>query len=311
MEGLTDPLMRQVLTEPFGKARYDWAVSEFIRVNAHLLPEAVFYKAVPELKTGGMTLHGVPVHVQLLGSDAYFMAQNAARAVSCGAHAIDLNFGCPAKTVNRHQGGAVLLKSPDTIGNIVRQVRDVVPAHVPVSVKIRLGYDDAHALTRIAHTIKDAGASWLTVHARTKAQGYRPPAHWHELARLETLGIPLIANGDVFDRASAHICQIQAKTPHLMLGRGAVTAPDLIAQLKDTQHIPCEFVDFAPRIGVFLQADTTQGIKPLILLGRFKQWLGMMSLHYPDAKTLWQEVKSIRTLEGVHRLMNVWMQKTP
>ncbi|HNE72149.1 MAG TPA: tRNA-dihydrouridine synthase, partial [Giesbergeria sp.] len=139
MEGLLDFVLRDVLTRIGG---VDRCVSEFIRVTGTLLPDRVFLRHVPELQTGGRTLSGVPVRAQLLGSDPACMADNAAHLASLGPEGIDLNFGCPAKTVNRHGGGAALLQEPERIAAVVAAVRRAVPAHLPVSAKMRLGFND-------------------------------------------------------------------------------------------------------------------------------------------------------------------------
>ena len=144
MEGLLDFVLRDVLTRVGG---IDRCVSEFIRITDQLLPERVFTRIVPELHNGGRTFAGVPVRAQLLGSDPVCLAENAARLASLGPSGIDLNFGCPANVVNRHGGGAALLNEPETIFAIVSAVRRAVPAHMPVSAKMRLGYhDDSRAI---------------------------------------------------------------------------------------------------------------------------------------------------------------------
>jgi len=102
MEGLLDFVLRDVLTRVGG---VDRCVSEFIRITGSLLPDKVFLRYVPELLNGSRTLAGVPVRAQLLGSDPVCMAENAARLAALGPEGIDLNFGCPAKVVNRHGGG--------------------------------------------------------------------------------------------------------------------------------------------------------------------------------------------------------------
>ena len=130
MEGLLDFVLRDILTRVGG---IDRCVSEFIRITDQLLPERVFTRIVPELLNGGRTLAGVPVRAQLLGSDPVCLAENAGRLAELGPAGIDLNFGCPAKVVNRHGGGAALLDEPETVFAIVAAVRRAVPgAHAGV-----------------------------------------------------------------------------------------------------------------------------------------------------------------------------------
>jgi tRNA-dihydrouridine synthase C len=158
MEGLLDFVLRDILTRVGG---IDRCVSEFIRITDQLLPERVFTRIVPELHNGGRTFAGVPVRAQLLGSDPACMADNAARLASLGPAGIDLNFGCPANVVNRHGGGAALLKEPETIHAIVTAVRRAVPAHMPVSAKMRLGYlDDSRAVECALAIAKAVPTSW-------------------------------------------------------------------------------------------------------------------------------------------------------
>ena len=155
MEGLLDFVLRDVLTRVGG---VDRCVSEFIRVTGTLLPERVFLRYLPELHHGGRTLAGVPVRAQLLGSDPVCMAENAASLAALGPEGIDLNFGCPAKVVNRHGGGAALLQEPERIATLVAAVRRAVPAHLPVSAKMRLGFNDASLARECAQAMQAGGA---------------------------------------------------------------------------------------------------------------------------------------------------------
>ena len=295
MEGLTDPIMRDVLTHV---GSFDWCVTEFIRVTNSVLPDHIFHQFCPELLNGGKTAAGTPVHVQFLGNDPEMLAANTVRAVELGAPAIDLNFGCPAKTVNRHRGGSILLDEPDVVHILVKAVRDAVPAHIPVSAKMRLGYLDENHTMDNAHAIEDAGANWLTVHARTKADGYTPPAFWEKIRPIrEALKINVIANGEIWNYQHAKACQAQSDCEDLMLGRGAVTTPDLtqcIRQKSDQALLSWqELVELQIR---FLNGPSKTEIG---MVGRYKQWLGMMSKAYPEAKQLWDEVKRIKVLEDV------------
>ena len=296
MEGLTDPLMRQILTQiasDLGRP-YDWSVSEFIRVTQHVLPAHVFYKYVPELRHDAKTACGTLIHVQLLGSEAQLMADNAAYAAELGAPAIDINFGCPAKTVNSHRGGSVLLDEPETMYQIISAVRQAVPADIPVSAKIRLGYTDTSRMDDLKAAINDSGADWLTIHARTKTQGYKPPAYWDKIQSFNALDIPVIANGEIWNAEHAQNCMVQAGTEHLMLGRGAVTRPDLIAQVdrEHSQTLNNEttllWQDLIAHQIKFLQGTAKSDI---VLVGRYKQWLAMLTKGYSEAKILWDSIK--------------------
>lgn len=137
MEGVTDWIMRDTLSRLGG---LDFCVTEFLRVTKNLHPHKVFLRHCPELLNGSRTSSGTPVFFQILGGEPEPMALNALRAAELGAAGIDLNFGCPAKTVNRHDGGAVLLKSPQRLFTITQRVRELVPKEIPVSVKMRLGF---------------------------------------------------------------------------------------------------------------------------------------------------------------------------
>ncbi|HBN7676850.1 TPA: tRNA-dihydrouridine synthase family protein, partial [Pseudomonas aeruginosa] len=193
MEGLVDEILRDVLTRVGG---IDWCVTEFIRITDRLLPATAFHKLAPELRDGSRTRAGTPMRVQLLGSDPACLADNAAFACELGAPVIDLNFGCPAKTVNRSRGGAVLLKEPELMHDIVAAVRRAVPSEIAVTSKMRLGYDSPDGALDCARALADGGSAHVVVHARTKVDGYRPPAHWEWVARVaEAVRVPVFANG--------------------------------------------------------------------------------------------------------------------
>lgn len=304
MEGLTDPLMRQILTQiatDLGRP-YDWSVSEFIRVTQHVLPAHVFYKYVPELHNDAKTISGTPIHIQLLGSEAQLMAENAAYACTLGAPAIDINFGCPAKTVNSHRGGSVLLDEPEVMYEIISAVRRAVPSNIPVSAKIRLGYTDTSRMGDIKAAIAASGADWLTIHARTKTQGYKPPAYWDKIQSFNNLTIPVIANGEIWTSEQALNCIQQSGTRHLMLGRGAVTRPDLLAQVEKLNGNPVvKDAELSWQMLLNHQIRFLQGAakNDVVLVGRYKQWLGMLSKGYSEALPLWTLIKRERNKAAI------------
>ena len=230
MEGVLDAIMRDQLTAIGG---YERCITEFVRVSQTLLPRRVFHRYAPELKQGGVTSSGVPVFIQLLGSDPTLMAANAARAATLGAPGIDLNFGCPAKTVNRSQGGAALLRTPLLMRSICQAVRERVPNSVPVTAKIRLGYDTEDQFEEILDALAQVELSELTIHARTRRQGYRPPAHWHQLSKAtQKMPYPVIANGELWSPSDVTRCGAISGCDTFMLARGALCRPDLAAAIQ-------------------------------------------------------------------------------
>ncbi len=294
MEGLLDHGLRDTLTRVGGVSM---CVSEFIRVTDTVLPHRAFVRVVPELRHGGRTPAGVPVRVQLLGSDPSCLADNAAHLAALSPPGIDLNFGCPAKTVNRHRGGAVLLQEPELVGQIVAAVRRAVPAHIPVSAKMRLGVHDDQPALACAQAIEAAGASELVVHARTKLQGYRPPAYWDRIAHLrEHVRLPIIANGEIWSVEDALRCRRESGCATVMIGRGLVSDPGLALALRAHdgggallglgQALPWSAV--RALMPVFW-ASVCARVQPRHRAGRLKQWLHYLRRAYPEAQQAFAE----------------------
>ena len=306
MEGLLDFTLRDVLTRVGG---IDRCVAEFIRVTGTLLPERVFMRIVPELKHGGRTPAGVPVRAQLLGSDPVCLAENAARLAGLGPAGIDLNFGCPAKIVNRHGGGAALLQDPELLATIVGAVRRAVPASMPVSAKMRLGFNDDSRTLECALAIVGAGASELVVHARTKADGYRPPAYWERIAPIRAaVRIPVIANGEIWSVSDALLARERSGCDTLMLGRGMVSDPGLaLAIVAADRAIPAAALGWAelqPLLVAFWALVCGQ-IEPRARAGRLKQWLNYLRRRHPQAETAYQAVRTINDPRVVAEMLGL------
>lgn len=299
MEGLADFWVRQSLTDIGG---FNWCVSEFVRVSGSLLPPRVFYRWCPELLTDGLTRSGTPVHVQLLGSDPVCVADNAARVAALGAPAIDLNFGCPAKTVNRHRGGAVLLDEPEVVHAVVAAVRDAVPRNVPVSAKMRLGNCDGERALENAVAIEEAGASWLTVHGRTKVQGYTPPAYWDRIGAIRSaVSLPVIANGEIWTPADAERCMAESGSNLLMLGRGAVADPFLAMRIREQSRAAWEEVQHC--LLHFIAEGRAAASEETRLGGRVKQWVSFLRRRWPEAADVYDTLKRCRSLDDMVDLL--------
>ncbi len=306
MEGLLDFVLRDILTRVGG---IDRCVSEFIRVTGTLLPDRVFMRVVPELGNGGRTPAGVPVRAQLLGSDPVCLAENAAKLAALGPAGIDLNFGCPAKGVNRHRGGAVLLDEPELIAQIVASVRRAVPREMPVSAKMRLGYNDSKRTLECALAIADGGADELVVHARTKADGYRPPAYWERIQAIRAaVAIPVIANGEIWNVEDAMRCRTLSGCNALMLGRGIVADPGLALAIKQqggrypAHEAGLSWEALLPLVADFWQIVATH-VAPHHRAGRLKQWLNFLRRRYPEAQTAYTGVRTINDPAIVRQLL--------
>lgn len=302
LEGVMDHTVRELLTSLGG---YDLCVTEFLRVSNHqLLPPRTFYQLAPELENNGFTPSGVPVRLQLLGSQPDTLAMNAQRAIELGSHGIDLNLGCPAKAVNKSKGGAVLLKEPQLISAAVNELRKAVPKDKTLSVKIRLGWDDPNCVHEIVDAIVQAGADELTIHARTKEDGYKAEAiKWHYIAKVkerlaaEGKSFSIIANGEIWEVEDAMACRKISNCDDIMIGRGALASPNLAAMVAGIS----EKMSWVEVVQMILDYRKVQviGSKGHHYSSRVKQWLSQMRRSYPEANELFMAIKKINDREDM------------
>lgn len=305
MEGVIDPVVRKMMATFSG---VDLLVTEFIRVTDKLLPDHVFHKVYPELLQQA-SVGGVSVIPQLLGGQAEPMAENAHRLTELGAPAIDLNFGCPAKTVNRHDGGASLLQKPERLYNIISTIRRSVS--IPISAKVRLGFMDKSLHQEIALAVSEAQARWLTVHARTKIEGYQPPAHWEFIASMKEVSkIPVIANGDIWSIADYLRCRDISGCQDVALGRGMLANPLLALQIKSLyrkSHLSSETL---PKMDwSFVQTqwlpqflDSSKRYKnEHYALTRGKQFIKLLGRGYPEAVSLFENIKTSSNYQAFYK----------
>lgn len=303
MEGVVDPVIRAIYSEIGG---YDKFVTEFVRVTDRLLPDHVFLKYCPELLTGGRTKEGHPVYVQLLGGKPEVLAENARRVYELGAPGIDLNFGCPAKTVNRHDGGAALLQRPTRLFDIITSIKKAVENQVPVTAKVRLGFMDKSLVNEIALAVADAGASSLTVHARTKLEGYKPPAHWEFIAQMKQVvagRVPVIANGDIWCLEDYIRCREVSTCEDVALGRGAIARPDLALEIKMGQVLGWDNIE-KDWLGKFIDmSDAAKGAH--FASTRTKQWLKFLGREYPKAASQFEAIKRLTELSQIKQQLQL------
>ena len=307
MEGLADYVLRDVLTRVGG---YDGAVSEFVRISGTLLPARAYRRICPEIDNACLTPAGTPVLVQLLGSDPVCMAENAAQLAELSPLGIDLNFGCPAPTVNRHGGGALLLDTPERLYHIAEAVRRAVPREIPISAKMRLGVRDTAKALDCARALEAGGIATLVVHARTKLDGYQPPAHWEWVAHIrDVVRLPVTANGEVWTLEDYVRCRSVSGSDDVMLGRGAVADPFLARRIRALMNgaLPdreraSDWLALLPMLADFWNQVLLK-VEPRHAPGRLKLWLGALRRTFVEAGVLHTAVRTLRGVEETTRML--------
>ncbi|MFB2982605.1 tRNA dihydrouridine synthase DusB [Microseira sp. BLCC-F43] len=172
-----------------------------------------------------------PISIQLFDCRPDFLAEAAVKAVEEGADTVDINMGCPVNKITKNGGGSSLLRQPEVAEAIVREVTKAV--NVPVTVKTRIGWSDKEInILEFAKRMEDAGAQMITVHGRTRAQGYNGSAKWEWIRRVkEILSIPVIANGDIFSVEAAVKCLEETGADGVMCSRGTLGYPFLVGEI--------------------------------------------------------------------------------
>lgn len=277
-----DAPMRALIADLGG---FHYGVSEFVRVGVAVVRAEQILREIPDLRGPVFGRVTLPLQLQILGDSPEFMAATAVEGCIAGARAVDINFGCPAPTILRRSGGAALLRTPCAITEIVRAVRDTLPAVIPVSAKMRLGWESPNEIDAVARAAEDGGANWITIHARTKMEGYRPGVHWDAVARVRSRSsIPVVANGDLFTCEDVIRCIAETGCSHFMIGRGILKDPFLAHDIRESLGLPSLRPDIPPRhsdrlrIAIERYAALTgeRAANAGFIPSRVKQWVGMV-----------------------------------
>jgi len=222
MEGLGDRCFRRAMNTIGG---FDEAVTEFMRVptNAHVKSLCKRYEADE--------LDSTPLAAQIMGSDLTLMADMAAELESRGAPRIDINCGCPSNIVTGRGAGSSLLKDPNFLNQVATSVVQAVS--IPVTIKMRSGFEDTSLFRENVLAAEASGVRFITLHPRTKADGYGPPAKWELIREAKSLlKIPLVGNGDILTVQDALRMLQETGCDALMIGRGAAMNPFIFQEIK-------------------------------------------------------------------------------
>jgi nifR3 family TIM-barrel protein len=218
MEGVTEPCFRDLVLARNAPEDLGGVFTEFVRVSAAAIPRHVVRRHL------GPSRFTQPVGVQLMGNELALLAETARNAVDAGATLIDLNFGCPAKGAIAGCAGSALLEDPPRLERVVRAVASAVDVHV--TAKIRAGYDDAERVEELARAAEQGGAAMLTVHCRTRAEGYCDEVDWTRIARaVAAVSIPVCGNGGIQTHADLERMRGETGARLAMVGRGALADP--------------------------------------------------------------------------------------
>lgn len=223
MEGVGDRCFRRAMASVGG---FDQACTEFLRVpmNAHIPSLSKHYQADET--------HPIPQAAQIMGSEPALMAQMAQALEARGAPRIDLNCGCPSNTVTGKGAGSSLLKTPELLYEIARAIVQAVS--IPVSLKMRSGFSDTSLFRENLLAAQESGIVFLTLHPRTKEDGYAPPARWELIAEAKSiLSIPVVGNGDIITAKDAYRMLKETRCDALMIGRGAIINPWIFHEIRN------------------------------------------------------------------------------
>jgi nifR3 family TIM-barrel protein len=225
MEGVTHPMFRALTAERGGVGV---VCTEFVRISRAPLSVAALRREVVKAP-------GVPLSVQVMGKDAEKMAEAAGVVAESGADVVDVNLGCPMPRVVKKGVGAAMLRDPELLYDVLSKMRARVPGML--SAKIRAGFDDKRSVVAIARVVEKAGADFIVVHPRRRADFYRGVADWRIVRVLkEALRIPVVGNGDVWYAADVLRMQRETGCDAVMLGRPALRNPWIFQQAYDLRR---------------------------------------------------------------------------
>lgn len=274
MEGVGDRTFRKAMASVGG---FDEAVTDFIRVpcNAHVKSLACQYQSDE--------LSPIPLAAQLMGSDPELLASMAQEIEKRGAPRIDLNCGCPSNTVTGRGAGSSLLKDPDFLHKNAKAIVDAVS--IPVTVKMRSGYEDTSRFKENLLAAQESGIRFVTIHPRTKVEGYGPPARWDLIAEAKALlKMPVVGNGDILNVQDALSMLNQTRCDALMIGRGSIINPFIFHEIR-SHFAGANYLSTTQQLSIYLDVYLQyipEETPPKAKINKMKQLLGFLFKSTPE-----------------------------
>lgn len=300
MEGVGDFCFRKAMASIGG---FDEAVKDFLRVpeNAHVKSLSKAYSSTE--------LSPIPLAAQIMGSNNTLMAAMAHELMQRGAPRIDVNCGCPSNTVTGRGAGSSLLKDPNILFQVAKSVAQAVS--IPVTVKMRSGYEDTSLFKENLLAAQESGVHYITLHPRTKVDGYGPPAKWDLIAEAKSLlKIPVVGNGDILNVEDALNMLRITKCDALMIGRGSVINPFIFHQIrahfakvpftpkweKLMDYFDVYFANIDPAMSMKLRVNKLKQLLSFIFKGNSKlleHRQNILTFKHQDSDSLLQYAKSL------------------
>jgi tRNA-dihydrouridine synthase B len=294
MQDVTDRAFMQVI------ARYgppDYFFTEFFRVHAQSRPEKHILRSITENTTGR------PVFAQLIGENVPDLLRTVRELLAYPLAGIDLNLGCPAPKIYRKHVGGGLLREPDRIDEILGALRAAVPGLL--TVKMRVGFDDARDLDRILDLINRHGIDLLSIHGRTVKEMYRGEVHYDLIARaVQQVRCPVLANGNISSAARAAAVLAQTHAAGVMMGRHAIRNPWIFRQCREYLARPGPgapeifrptFADVREYISHLYQATATSAAPERTQVARMKKFLNFVGQSVDAGGAFLHEMRRAQT----------------